>query len=204
VKRLSSGGNDYGNEIDDLLALAENDADLDYVETLIRARSEADTSTAAQKVTLQQLTQQAAAYLLSVSARHLRDHQPARNSDGTYNGPDLVQWLVDRAISDARDRWRKNTDTGTKAKDRQALARAIKLEEEAKAVQGQYVEAAAVKLEFMSMAAAVRSELQALPKLMANDFPAEHRSSLQLELKRQTDQILRRLANRGRRLDSAE
>jgi hypothetical protein len=201
---LNSASSSYETEFDGLLSLAETDADLDYIDTLIAARERADTTTAAQKVTLEQLTQQAAAHLLCVTTRHLRDHQPARNRDGTYHGPDIVQWALDRAIADAKERWNNRSNVSIAAKDRQALARAIKLEEEAKGVQGTYVKLADVKLEFMAMAADVRTELESLPKLMANDFPAELRDTLLLELKGQVRQILRRLANRGKRLDSAE
>ncbi len=114
--------------------MAETDDDLDYVASLIHAHENAETTTAAQKVTLEQLTQQAAAYLLSVTTRHLRDHQPARNKDGTYHGPDVVQWDFSSDSPEVTVRWKKNSDVNVEAKDRQALARAIKLEEEAKRI----------------------------------------------------------------------
>lgn len=197
---MNSVANNSETEIDELLGLAETDADLDYIAELIAARDQADTTTAAQKITLEQLTQQSAAHLLGVTTRHLRDHQPARNNDGTYHGPDIVQWAIDRAVADARDKWERRTDVSLAAKDRQALARAIKLEEEAKGVQGTYVKNADVKLEFMAMAASVRTELEALPKAMSNDFPEDRREFLTGELRGQVRQILRRLANRGKRL----
>lgn len=201
---MNSVGKYSEAEINELIESAESDEDFAHIQRLLDAIDNADTTTAAQRATLEQLTQQSAAHLLSVTSRHLRDHQPARNSDGTYHGPDLVQWKIDRAIADAKKNWERRSDVNLGAKDRQALARAIKLEEEAKGVQDTYVKREDVLREFMAMAADVRTELEALPKLVANDSPPELRELQQREIKGQVRQILRRLANRGKRIDSTD
>ncbi len=46
-----------------------------------------------QTAMLKRLNQQAAAFLVGVTARTLRDRTDApRNEDGTYNGPELIAW----------------------------------------------------------------------------------------------------------------
>lgn len=53
-------------------------------------------------VQLERLNQQQAALLIGVTSRTLRDWADApRNRDGTYHGPDLVQWLIARRGADA-------------------------------------------------------------------------------------------------------
>lgn len=184
-----------------LSELAETPEERAYIEQQLRAYEQAATDTAKQKATLEQLTQQAAAWLVGVSTKHLRDQQAARNRDGTYNAPDLVQWIIDRTLGQAKKQWERDSDNLKSATERQAEARAEKLEEEAKGLKDTYVEREVVELEFMEMAAAVRSELEALPKLMANDFPADLRDSLTRELKGQVKQILRRLRNKGQKFE---
>lgn len=170
------------------------------VRELIAAFHAAETTTVKQKGTLERLQQQAAAWLIGVSTKHLRDHGAARNQDLTYNGPDLVEWIVERRIEAARKEWERGSDVEKTAKERQAEARADKLEEEAKGLKDTYVERETVYLEFQEMAAAVRAELEALPKVMATDFPEALRDSLTRELRGQCRQILRRLANKGQRI----
>lgn len=45
---------------------------------------------------MERLTQQSAAWLLQVTSRHLRDVNPPRNADRTYNAQELVQWTIER------------------------------------------------------------------------------------------------------------
>ena len=197
---------DAGTTLDELRALndlAETAEDFALVERRLLALEQADIDTARQKATCEQLTQQALAVLLGISTKHIRDQQPpSRNGNGTYHGPESVQWLVGCKIKDARTSWERESDSIKTSKERQAEARAIKLEEEAKGVQGAYVLRSEVQLEFMEMAAAVRTELEALPKAMATDFPKDVRDDLIREMKNQTKQILRRLANRGSKFDA--
>jgi len=177
---------------------------LQQIAELLAAEHRAEVTTTGQKAALSKLTQQTAAWLLSVSARHLRDHQPARNVDGTYSAPELVQWYLSRRIDDERRRIEKETDANRSAKERQAIARAIKLEEEAKALQDTYVLRADVMAEFQSMAAAIRAELESLPKTMANDFAPDKRDWLMGEMSRHIRQMLRRLAHKGSQLDRTQ
>lgn len=185
----------------DLIESVANEEDQEFLLSQIEAAEAAARTTAAQKVALESLTQQASAYLLSISTKHLRDEGVARNIDGTYNGPDLVQWLVDRQISKARKDWERDSDTLKTAVERQQEAKAIKYEEEAKGLQDQYVDRADVLQAFQEMASEVRRESEALSKKMAPDFPAELRDSLTRELDNHVRQMLRRLAAKGRALD---
>jgi len=191
-------------ELKALSDTASTPEDFAVLERQLQAFELADTETARQKATLEQLQQQAAAWLIGVSTKHLRDQGVARNRDSTYNGPDLVQWIIDRKVTEARKEWERNSDVENTAKERQALARAEKLEEEAKALKDTHIERAQVTQAFKEMAAAVRSELELLRKLMANDFPEEYRVELSQELANHTKQVLRRLAARGQQVESAE
>lgn len=180
--------------------LAETQEDLDFIEEQLLAIEGADRDTSRQKVTLEMLTQQAAAWLVSISSKHLRDEQAARNQNGSYNGRDLVQWAVDRAVVKAKKDWLRDTDNVKSAVERQHEARAIKLEEEAKSLQDKYVERAEVLEEFKTMAAEVRRELESIPRAMASDFPERWREAQVKELKNEIDQVLRRLESKGKSL----
>ena len=85
----------------DLNDSADTPEDVLYVEQLIEEYENADRSAAQQKSTMEQLTQQAAAWLVSMTGRHLRDAQPPRNRDQTYNGPELVQWAIGQRVEAA-------------------------------------------------------------------------------------------------------
>jgi len=195
---LSSDGSETLSELTALNDLARSADDVAYVESQLNAVELADRETSRQKSTLNQLTQQSAAWLIAVSSKHLRDEGVARNADSTYNGPDLVQWLVDRQISKARKEWERDSDTLKNAAERQAEAKAIKYEEQAKGLQDQYVLRADVLQEFEAMASEVRREMENVSKLMAPDFPEERRDSLVKELDNHLRQVLRRLAAKGR------
>jgi len=182
----------------DSLGSATSDDDLELVLSQIAATEDAARSTAQQKKTLEQLTQQAGAWLIDISSKHLRDEGVARNNDSTYNGPDLVQWVIDRQIAKARKEWERDSDTLKNAAERQAEAKAIKYEEQAKGLQDQYVLRADVLQEFEAMASEVRREMENVSKLMAPDFPEERRDSLVKELDNHLRQVLRRLAAKGR------
>lgn len=184
-------------ELQALNDLAETDEDHAFIARHIEALENADRSTAQQKATLERLTQQASAWLVSYTSRTLRDHGAARNADQSYNARDLVEWVVSKRIEEARKNWERDNDKIDTAKERQEAAKAIKLEEQAKSVQDSYVLKDDARLDFMEMAGCVRQELESLAKSMENDFPAELRASLVLELNNQVRQILRRLANRG-------
>ena len=195
---MSSDGNGTLSELADLNDLAQSDDDVAYIEAKLNAAELADTDTTRQKATLEKLTQQAASWLVAISSKHLRDEGVARNADSTYNGPDLVQWYTDRQITKARKDWERDSDTLKNATERQAEARAIKYEEEAKGLQDSYVARADVLQEFESMCSEVRRELENVAKLMAPDFPAERRDALTKELDNHLRQVLRRLSAKGR------
>lgn len=72
------------------------------------------------EVNLSRLNQQQAANLLGVTSRTLRDWADApRNGDGSYDGPQLVRWFVERAAG--------NTEFDNQ-RERLAAAQAEKVE----------------------------------------------------------------------------
>lgn len=153
--------------------------------------------TAGQKDSLENLTQQSAAWLLGIDTKALRDaHPPARNrKTGTYNGPELVAWWMARAVEKATP---DPIDTeNLSPRHRVELARAVKLEIEAEILKAKFIPTADVTNEFMAMAAAVRSELEAIPAAIKNDLPEPVRESVGRELRNMIRQALRRLANKG-------
>lgn len=75
------------------------------------------------------LTQQAAATLLSVTSRSLRDWEKAgdgipRNSDGTYPGPALVAWYVARQTGEELDALKERARKDKEHADQLALKNA--------------------------------------------------------------------------------
>jgi len=136
---------------------------------------------------LKRLTQQAAAKLLGCTPRHLRDHQPARNADGTYNGPDLVQWSIDKRLTEAKQRWQKDSSELRTAATRQAEARAVKLEEQAKALKGTYVEREEIERDFGVLFGRRHARLSSLATECANSAPRE----MQLTIKSLIDDRVR-------------
>lgn len=75
------------------------------------------------------LSQTAAAALLSVTPRSLRDWEKAgdgipRNPDGTYPGPALVAWFVSRQTGDELDAMKERARKDKEAADKLALENA--------------------------------------------------------------------------------
>lgn len=101
--------------------------EIDSIEAELLALRNATQATGEQKAILSRLTQQAAAWLIGKTTRFLRDHQPARNADGTYDGPALLEWTIARERADAVER--AAADGGAES----AKARIL----EAKAIQGE-------------------------------------------------------------------
>ena len=182
---------------------AETEAEFEFIEKQVAAIVSAATDTAGQRQVLDNLTQPAAAYLIGMSTRKLLDHPLPRNATGSFNGPEVVRWHVSRSVEKARKEWEKDSDRLKTAEERKAEAQAVKYEEQAKSLQDQYVLKDDVQQLFSEMAAAVRQELESIPKAMMNDFPEEHREKWVRELTNHLRQVLRRLAARGSRLDHA-
>lgn len=154
-------------------------------------RSKLPRSTSFQREILEALSQQAVSYLLGVTSRHIRDHRTPRKDDGTYSGPDAVQWLIEKKIQEARQKWEAESDELKTAKERQAEAKAIKLEEEAKGVQGTYVSKADVNQKMAEAFAAIRTTFETLPKAMAPALPEEIREMFLVDLQNEVRQRLR-------------
>jgi hypothetical protein len=103
-------------------------------------------------LSINELTQQAAATLLSVTPRTLRDWEkagagPPRNADGTYAGPALVGWYVARQsgqeLDPTKERARKDKESADKlalenAETRGDVARISVMEEEVASLLGDH------------------------------------------------------------------
>ena len=184
--------NDEPTTLADLIALndlVESDEDAEYITRQIEAIERADTETARQKQTLEILTQQAAAYLVSISTKHLRDQGAARNIDGTYNGRDLVEWLVGRKIDEARKDWERKSDKIDTARERQEDARADKLEIEALMAQGKSIAKEEVEHDLSIAMSRITNGLDAVPMLVANLCPADVKATV----KEQAEDLVRRI-----------
>ena len=107
------------------------------------------------RVDLARLNQQQAAQLIGVTSRTLRDWSDApRNKDGSYHGPDLVQWLLAR----------KGTDTDfDDQRQRLAAAQAEKVEHENAIRRGELADLRDVARVWDDGVSAARSKLLALP-----------------------------------------
>jgi len=169
--------------------LVESDEDAEYITRQIEAIERADTETARQKQTLEILTQQAAAYLVSISTKHLRDQGAARNIDGTYNGRDLVEWLVGRKVDEARKDWERKSDKIDTARERQEDARADKLEIEALMAQGKSIAKEEVEHDLSIAMSRITNGLDTVPMLVANLCPADVKATV----KEQAEDLVRRI-----------
>lgn len=74
---------------------------MDRLEQELLALQAATQITSEQKAILSRLTQQTAAWLLSMSVRFIREHQPGRNPDGTYDAQQVLQWWIARERANA-------------------------------------------------------------------------------------------------------
>lgn len=151
-------------------------------------------STSFQKEIIESLSQQATAHLLGITSRHIRDHRTPRKDDGTYSGPEAVQWFVEKKIKEARQKWEAESDEYRTAKERQAEAKAIKLEEEAKGVQGTYVSRAEAGQKMAAALSAIRTTFESLPKAMAASIPEDIREMFIQDLQNEVRQRLRTAA----------
>lgn len=113
--------------------------EIDAIEAQLLALKNATQATGEQKAILSRLTQQSAAWLLGKTTRFLRDHQPARNADGTYDGPTLLEWMVARERLEAVEK--EAADGGAdSAKARILEAKAIQEELEVQREQRKLVD----------------------------------------------------------------
>lgn len=140
---------------------------------------------------IRNLSQQTAAELLGVDPRTLRDWNAPRNPDGTYDGPTLVNWFIQR---------KSELNRTEEAKERQAIARAAKLELEVSKASGDTVSRHDVDQEIMAIMIVIKGQILKIPNLVANDIPDDLRARLVSELHNGVRQILRLLANKGREL----
>lgn len=132
------------------------------------------------------LSQKVAAELIGVTPRTLRDWTDApRNEDGTYAGPALVQWLLDRNTP---------ADEYDDQRQRLAAAQAERVERENAVARGDLARRADVVKFWTDCIAAARSRLLALPARIAADLPAEIRPAVLAKSRELVHEALRDLA----------
>lgn len=137
--------------------------DLEQIEAELHAIQFATQSTLEQKAILQRLTQQTAAWIIGRSVRFIADHQPARNADGSYDGPQLLAWMIARERADAVEK--AAADGGQEsAKARILEAKALQEELEAAKAQGKLVDREQVHTFLASLASTLRQAGDKLQK----------------------------------------
>jgi len=174
---LTSENNETLSDLIALNDLVTSDEDAAYIESRIAALELADRETARQKATLEILTQQAAAWLVSISTKHLRDQGAARNADSTYNGRDLVEWIINRKVDDARQDWERKSDKIDSAKERQEAARADKLEIEAATAKGIHIRRDEVERDLTIALSRMNNRLNSTGSRVANLLPSEFKAT---------------------------
>lgn len=119
---------------------------------------------------IRRLSQKAAAELLGVTSRTLRDwsHAP-RNEDGTYPGPELVQWLLDRRMPDEPDL--------SDQRQRLAAAQAEKVEMDNAVRRGELADMREVERFWTDCIANARAKLLALPTRLVAEMPEKFRAA---------------------------
>lgn len=122
------------------------------------------TSTKAQISILSTLSQGAAAHLVGLSARTLRDTDAPRNEDGSYSGRDLLTWFAQ-----ASDDVTLGAPTDSIGLERYRLARAAMAELDLAVRKGELVDVAANKEMLSRWAARLRRCGELLARKFGND-----------------------------------
>lgn len=125
-----------------------------------------------QTETLKRLTQGAAAWLIGLNARTLRDAADCpRNPDRSYNGQDLVRWQVARSATVAADD-PLLTGSGSPALERYRLARAVDAELNLDVRHGQLVPVDEFETWWQAeVASPIRRAVETLQRLGPTDGP---------------------------------
>ena len=120
---------------------------------------------------IHRLSQRCAAELLGVTPRALRDwHDAPRNEDGTYPGPALVAWFLDR---------RPPEGEYDDQRQRLAAAQAEKIERELAVQAGELARKSDVLREWTAHIGACRARLLRLPADCGAKVPPEVRGLVQ-------------------------
>lgn len=136
---------------------------------------------------IRKLSQKVAAELLGVHARTLRDWpDPPRNPDGTYPGPELVAWLIERRTPDEPD-----TED---QRQRLAAAQAEKVEMENAVRRGELAEVAVVGRTVTDLIANARTRLLRLPLDCAAEVPPDQRPAALAAARKAVHEALTALA----------
>jgi hypothetical protein len=152
------------------------------------------------QIDLDALTQQAAARLLSTTARSLRDWEAAgeavpRNSDGSYPGPALVAWYSERGgetLDANRERARKDKEMADKLSLENQLRR------------GELSVTKQIVSAFGGLVAAARSRLIQIPDALGQFCDARYATVIVAEARRRIYEALAELAaDVGADLDAA-
>lgn len=133
------------------------------------------------------LTQRTAAALLGVTARTLRDWADApRNTDGTYDGPALVGWLVQRDSGRDLDPVHERARRDKEQADRLALENQLR--------RGEVAPLADVGRAWAGVLQACRQRLLRLPTDCAAAVTPDQAATVQAAVKRGVHEALRELS----------
>ncbi len=116
----------------------------------------------AQRPVLESLTQESAAWLVSLSSRRLRDSDAPRNTDGTYPGRELVVWAVARSITDA-DPLMSGSSSPWLEKYREQAARKAKRENDK--AEGLLIDSSSLSAQLSEIGRVFREEAAAIERL---------------------------------------
>lgn len=136
---------------------------------------------------IRRLKQQTAAELLGVTARTLRDWTDApRNADGSYDGPALVAWLVQRHGGSDLDPVHERARRDKEQADRLALENRLR--------RGEVAPLAEVARAWEAVLQACRLRLLRLPTDCAAAVPPDQAATVQATVRNGVHEALRELS----------
>ncbi len=151
------------------------------------------TSTKAQISTLSTLSQGAAAHLVGLSTRTLRDSDAPRNSDGSYSGRDLLSWFAHQASGDVT----LGAPTDSPGLERYRMARAKMAELDLAIRRGELIEVAAWRELMARWANRLRRCGDMLARKFGNDALAVQTDAI-ADMNTITDTFLTELEHKGK------
>lgn len=116
---------------------------------------------------LAELSQKAAAWIVGMTPRGLRDTDCPRNQDGSYNARDLVAWIVQRQLPVSADPLLAEGDSAALERYRMAKAKLAELDLEVR--KGELIEVGRCRDMLARWAVVIRRMGERLSKRYGND-----------------------------------
>jgi hypothetical protein len=123
----------------------------------------------AQLAILRELKQQPAAVLIGWTPRGLRDSSAPRNPDGTYDGPGLVKWMLERAAGVSKDVDPFLNGADSPALERYRTAKAIEAERRNARESGEVLDATEVERESAEVFRMLKERLEPVCRAHGGD-----------------------------------